>query len=180
METSRIKALIDQIEPDIARYETEIARLEDTLATLRARRDELKRYQGEYKTVLSPIRRLPVEILLEIFSIVCSESGGHLSMPKTRKKPRQPRDHCVITATTLSLSQICSFWRDIVKDSPHLWSTLAVNLALITDIEGDGILALVHLYITRSSSFPLTLDIFARDCFGDLIEILSPPAWTTL
>ncbi|THU82284.1 hypothetical protein K435DRAFT_934072, partial [Dendrothele bispora CBS 962.96] len=127
-ETSRITALLDQIEPDIARYESEIARLEDTLATLRARRDELKRYQGEYKTLLSPIRRMPKNILLEIFSIVCSESGGSLSMPKTRYSLRRRKDHRVITATTLSLSQICSFWRGVVKNSPCLWSTLAVNL----------------------------------------------------
>ncbi|THU82285.1 hypothetical protein K435DRAFT_691794, partial [Dendrothele bispora CBS 962.96] len=164
-ETSRITALLDQIEPDIARYESEIARLEDTLATLRARRDELKRYQGEYKTLLSPIRRMPIDILLEIFSIVCFESGGN---------------HRVITATTLSLSQICSFWRGVVKNNPRLWSTLAVNLALVTDIEGDGIRALVRLYLTRSSSFPLTLDIFARNCFGHLIEVLPSGAWAIL
>ncbi|THU94517.1 hypothetical protein K435DRAFT_839838 [Dendrothele bispora CBS 962.96] len=180
METSRITALLDQTEPEIARYESEIARLEDTLATLRARRDELKRYQGEYKTLLSPIRRMPIDILLEIFSIVCSESGGSLSMPKTRSSSRQPRDHRVITATTLSLSQICSFWRGVVMNSPCLWSTLAVNLALITDIEENGIWTLVYLYLTRSSSFPLTLDIFARNCSGHLIEILPSYAWGIL
>ncbi|THV01070.1 hypothetical protein K435DRAFT_655997, partial [Dendrothele bispora CBS 962.96] len=158
-ETSRITALIDQTELDINRYESEIAKLEDTLATLRARRHELKRYQGEYKTLLSPVRRLPIDILLEIFSAVCSESGG-LYMPKTRKVLGQPKDHYIITATTLVLSQICSFWRGVVENSPRLWSTLAVNLALVTDsTKGDGIQALVDLYLIRSSSFPLSLDI---------------------
>ncbi|THU94520.1 hypothetical protein K435DRAFT_157300 [Dendrothele bispora CBS 962.96] len=177
METSRITALINQTEPDIARYELEIARLEDTLATLKAQRDKLKRYQSEYKTLLSPIRRLPVDVLLEIFSNVCSGPAGSLSMPRTRERPR---DHCVITATTLVLSQTCSFWRGVVENSPRLWSTLAVNLAIITDVEGDRIEALVQLYLTRSASSPLTLDIFAYDYFDNLIEALSVNAWTTL
>ncbi|THU94516.1 hypothetical protein K435DRAFT_668298, partial [Dendrothele bispora CBS 962.96] len=177
METSRIKALIDQTEPDIAHYELEIARLEDILATLKAQRDKLKRYQGEYKTLLSPIRRLPVDVLLEIFSTVCSGPTGSLFMPRSRKRPR---DHRVITATTLVLSQTCSFWRGVVENSPRLWSTLAVNLAMITDVEGDRIEALVHLYLTRSASSPLTLDIFASDCFDNLIKDLSVHAWTTL
>jgi len=173
-EISQIASLIDGVERDVCRYDSEIRRLPNTLITLKTRREELQRYRDEYKTLLSPIRKVPYDVLHIIFSMCCSDFSGCLSMPKSRgiQSPR-------IIATTLALSQTCTFWRKIVANVPHLWSTMSVNLAVITDDRHDA-LNLVELYLERSSSTLLTLDVFAFNRYGEHVESLSNWGWPAL
>ncbi|KAK7472409.1 hypothetical protein VKT23_000523 [Stygiomarasmius scandens] len=140
---------------DIDHYSCEIDRLSAILAALRARRDELQRDMDQYKAFISPFRRIPAEILTEIFSFCCCD--GELNAYGLEIS----RDG--IVATTLALSQTCSLWRSIVRFSPRLWSRLSVNLAY----RGKGMEDLIKLYLHHSGDVPLDLNLFGHDTVID-------------
>ncbi|KAJ7088214.1 hypothetical protein C8R43DRAFT_1244801 [Mycena crocata] len=61
---------------DIARYDTEIDRIQKLvriLTQLESNRVLLHEYSAGYCSVFSPVRRLPTEILAEIFALCASE-----------------------------------------------------------------------------------------------------------
>ncbi|THU86649.1 hypothetical protein K435DRAFT_683220, partial [Dendrothele bispora CBS 962.96] len=65
------QALINQAlhdaEKDLDDYDTEIARLETAISVLKYKRERLEDYVAKCRSLLSPIRRLPPEILSLIF-----------------------------------------------------------------------------------------------------------------
>ncbi|KAK7472417.1 hypothetical protein VKT23_000531 [Stygiomarasmius scandens] len=139
----------------IERYDREIDTLSDILTTLKARRDDFQREMDRYKAVVSPVRRIPVEIWIDIFSFACCD--------------RESRSYGLeislggVLTPALALAQTCSLWRSIAISSSKLWSALSINLACIE----RRVVDLVKLYIHRSGSAPLTLSIFAHDAVFD-------------
>ncbi|KAK7472439.1 hypothetical protein VKT23_000554 [Stygiomarasmius scandens] len=158
---------------NIDRYNFEIERLSDILAVLEAQRDNLQHDMDRYKAVVSPVRRLPVEILTEIVSICCCNSesdayGLEISLEG-------------VLTPTLTLSQTCSAWRSIVTSSPKSWSKLSVNLACVE----RGMANLVELYLRFSRGTILNLEIFAHDTFYEEMnpiahytQALNSDGWT--
>ncbi|KAF9266659.1 hypothetical protein L218DRAFT_829694, partial [Marasmius fiardii PR-910] len=56
-------------EADLKAYQDEINGLKTRLIVLETRRDSLKEVIENYRSLLSPIRRMPSEILTRIFSL---------------------------------------------------------------------------------------------------------------
>ncbi|KIK69479.1 hypothetical protein GYMLUDRAFT_152207, partial [Collybiopsis luxurians FD-317 M1] len=110
IETSSILSIVAEAERDLLAYDKEIQRLEDTTRQLTSLRARLTRFRDEHRSLLSPIRKLPAEVLGEIFSFACLESGYALKLTRFFTK-----------AVTMSLSQVCSAWRSIAVSSPRLW-----------------------------------------------------------
>ncbi|THU89871.1 hypothetical protein K435DRAFT_677040, partial [Dendrothele bispora CBS 962.96] len=108
---SQIEQEIVDCSSEIAKYDTEIETLEGVLEELRRKRCEIQRYSDERRSLLSPIRKLPIEILGEIFAASCSDYGLLITtFPKGK-----------ISAHTLVLSHVCSQWRNFVISTPSLW-----------------------------------------------------------
>jgi len=84
----------------------EITRITAILTGLQEKHDELLKVVGELDIVLSPMRRLPVDVLREIFFFCLSS------------------DH----AAPLHLSRICKSWRSIILSTPMMWSNLYVTI----------------------------------------------------
>ncbi|KAJ7146922.1 hypothetical protein C8R44DRAFT_552905, partial [Mycena epipterygia] len=59
---------------ELARYDSEIQQLQDRLDGLRSERATLESYANGCRSVLSPVRRLPAELLVDIFDI-CAPPG---------------------------------------------------------------------------------------------------------
>ncbi|THU96627.1 hypothetical protein K435DRAFT_600433, partial [Dendrothele bispora CBS 962.96] len=68
--------------------------------------DERKEKIARAKNLLSPIRRLPAEMLTEIFM-------NYIEPDAQRLYNALPRP--------LLLSQICAQWRNLVQFTPRLW-----------------------------------------------------------
>ena len=71
--------------------------------------DEIRPYQQ----LISPIRRLPVDLLREVF-IQCL-----------------PRGHCSpmhASYPPLSLTRVCSSWRSIALSTPRLWASIHITI----------------------------------------------------
>ena len=86
--------------------------LEEQLQILKEKREGIRTSVQEYRTILSPMRQLPNDILREIFS--------HCLPCHRNPVP-------IATEIPLLLAQVCSKWRAVVFSSPRLWSQLYIS-----------------------------------------------------
>ncbi|KAF8145768.1 hypothetical protein K438DRAFT_1735266 [Mycena galopus ATCC 62051] len=93
---SHLESIIASSLANVARYDIEIKRLE-------AERNALQRYCDECRSVYAPVRRLPPEILAEIFSL-CS------------------------SPTPILYCDVCFSWYNTVMATPCLWANIEVDL----------------------------------------------------
>ncbi|KAJ7437739.1 hypothetical protein FB451DRAFT_1193056 [Mycena latifolia] len=89
----------------------EIADLQKALDKLLEERAGLSAYVDAHRALISPVRRLPHDIVREIF-IAC--------LPSHR--------NCVMSAVEapVLLGRICSSWRSISLSTPRLWSSIHI------------------------------------------------------
>ncbi|KJA26281.1 hypothetical protein HYPSUDRAFT_159253 [Hypholoma sublateritium FD-334 SS-4] len=123
--------------------------------------DELRRREGAsyaaiaaLHTLLSPIRRLPVELLTEIF-LHC--------LP--REKFILPSD----AGSPLRLMQVCTQWWRVCITSPQLWTSIKIMLPETQDTPPQAELhepssipaktALLDMWVSRSGDLPFSLSI---------------------
>lgn len=103
------------------------------------------------KSALAPIRRLPPELLSEIFE---------LCLPKAKFIRSSP------SKAPLLLTQVCSAWRTICISNASLWSSLEIGKPSDigpsppsdTNMKGD-ITALVNMWFSRASNRPLSFSV---------------------
>ena len=111
------------------------------LEQLLDRRAELTAEIEAYQITLAPHKKLPPEILAEIFRY-CVPCPVYLP-PKLHEAP-------------LLLCQICSFWRSVALHTPTLWN----NIEARCYISYDRLLEMVKTWFSRSGTFaPLAIDI---------------------
>ncbi|KAG7085374.1 hypothetical protein E1B28_002937 [Marasmius oreades] len=121
---------------------------------LREERSCLERRIRERESWLAGIRRLPVEILTEIFSIFCSMYDHALAIYNLDDEDRD-KYYTVVSDPTLALSQVSHHWRQVAVSCPHLWSSIDVEVRRPVCDYG-GILA---AYLENSASHPLQIRI---------------------
>ncbi|KAJ6456370.1 hypothetical protein C8R45DRAFT_1110891 [Mycena sanguinolenta] len=109
-EVAQIKAFL--LEPclRLKNLDEEITVLRQVLDKLTDERDALEAYVDAHKALLSPVRRLPLDIIGAIF-MACL-----------------PHRNCVMSAqeAPVLLGRICSSWRSISLATPQLWSRLHI------------------------------------------------------
>ncbi|KAF5381412.1 hypothetical protein D9757_009071 [Collybiopsis confluens] len=141
VEASTIFSLAREVKRDISAYEEEIRKTRRVLLQLEEARDSLVAYRNEKLSLLSPVRKLPTELLEQIFSSAC---GYGLKLHRSR-----------IQTMTIDLSQVCSYWRAIVQSSPRLWSGLWIDLSIYSGHE--AMTKMILLYLERSWDAPLQI-----------------------
>ncbi|KAJ6594564.1 hypothetical protein B0H19DRAFT_901665, partial [Mycena capillaripes] len=102
----QIKDLLNEPSLRLKRLDDEIATLQSTIDKLNEERDTLSAYVEAHKALMSPFRRLPLDILVEIF-MAC--------LPTDRNCVMSAREAPVI------LGRICRSWRTISLSTPRLW-----------------------------------------------------------
>jgi hypothetical protein len=127
---------IDLIRMELVSNTQELARIDERICELSAQRDQIQAYIDSHKALISHPRRLPVDILREIF-IAC--------LPANR--------NAVISAweAPLLLGRICSAWRTIALSTPRLWASLHAPLDYILEEEPRK-LAVIE-WLQRSGPF---------------------------
>ncbi|KAJ7614286.1 hypothetical protein DFH06DRAFT_1344237 [Mycena polygramma] len=102
----------------------------------------------ELGSLIAPIRRLPVEVLLLIFMQPDIHdhlyTGSHSSLPNAAVNTVQPN--------TPHLAAVCTHWRSILLSTPTFWAR--INTSLTT---GRRALSLLRLYLRRARGAPLSL-----------------------
>ncbi|KAK7031834.1 ABC protein [Favolaschia claudopus] len=111
-----VESVMSQTESCLTRIESNITRLRARMKQLETQKAYLAEYLAKNKAIVSPLRRLPPELLLEIFSwtlpsILTVRRHGSLNLAES----------------PWALSRVCSRWRAVALSSPFLWSLIAVN-----------------------------------------------------
>ena len=103
----------------------EISQMESVLAAMRSAAVVLTKRVDEHRSLAAPIRRLPVEVLESIFSVVCAPVTNILQI-RSRSKYIMQRSH----RRPFHLAGVCTVWRAIMLASPPYWSCIAINYAV--------------------------------------------------
>ncbi|KAJ7437756.1 hypothetical protein FB451DRAFT_1305118 [Mycena latifolia] len=114
-------------------------------------RVRLRAYIDAHRALISPVRRLPVDVIQKIF-IAC--------LPTRR--------NCVMSAAEapVLLGRICSSWRTISLSTPHLWSRLHIvepacpedNLVLFEEKLAQR-RQTTKMWLSRSGQCPLSISL---------------------
>ncbi|KAJ6477532.1 hypothetical protein C8R45DRAFT_1007249, partial [Mycena sanguinolenta] len=136
-----------QTNTDRVALRNRLSELDALIATLTA---ECQRLRCVADTIIYPVLSLPAEITTEIF-LRCTPSQSNLG-----ESPSE---------APLLLAQICRQWRQIALDTPHLWRSLLFR-------NDETSIELLRLWLSRSGSLPLNLDLNCSDLSraGALIE----------
>lgn len=138
-EADVIRQTLSHAKSQLSQLEDEISQLRALVRDLSGRSHELHEFIEVHKTFLSPIRRLPLEILAEIFAYCIPtylrSSGRSLDAP-------------------LLLGQVCVGWRKAALSTQKLWSSISVSPRR----HFNESLAKVWLSRTISSPLSITLD----------------------
>ncbi|KAF8962471.1 hypothetical protein BDZ97DRAFT_1113145 [Flammula alnicola] len=151
----------------LAKIEEELASIELRARNLRQDKEDLNRSIDTYRCLISPMRRLPPDILREIF-ISC--------LPDDRN-PTMSNDEA-----PMLLSQVSSHWRSVAMTTPGLWASLHIAVpnssptfrSTHDSTTGDRLMvsqvteirsAAVKEWIARSGTLPLSIALHEWDAY---------------
>ncbi|KAF7326380.1 hypothetical protein MVEN_02624400 [Mycena venus] len=150
-EVLQIKSILVEPTLRLRRLDDEIAELQRAIDKLAEERDGLETFVAAHKALISPVRRVPFDILQEIF-IAC--------IPTHR--------NCVMSASEppVLLGRICSSWRAIALSTPHLWARLHIvepprgghaSFDAVVDEKVAQRLEIAKMWLGRSGQCPLSI-----------------------
>ncbi|PPR02633.1 hypothetical protein CVT24_002118 [Panaeolus cyanescens] len=106
---AELKAFLKEPAKELDKAERNVFLLSLVLARVKLQRDALAENMRSYSPILSPIRRIPPDVLGEIFYQCLSTH-------------RNPIMHS--SEAPLLLTRVCRSWRSIAYSTPKLWSRL--------------------------------------------------------
>ncbi|KAJ7769165.1 hypothetical protein DFH07DRAFT_880567 [Mycena maculata] len=112
-----INRILSKADARLAYLDHAISRLQDGLADLEEERTWISGFRMLNKGILSPLRRMPPEILCEIFAYT-------LPVPSADAAVCAPLN---LSASPWVLTHISSRWRTMALSIPSLWSQLVIN-----------------------------------------------------
>ncbi|KAJ7727543.1 hypothetical protein DFH07DRAFT_896211 [Mycena maculata] len=130
------------IQSHLIPYVDEISRLDSLIRDLSAQREKTLQYIVAHKALLSPARRLPPDVMQELF-LACLPTHRNAVMS--------------ITEAPILLTRICSAWRALALSTPALWASLHIPLELILDYGKAR--RQPRTWLERSGRCPLSLSI---------------------
>jgi hypothetical protein len=136
--------------------------LQSRISAIQAQKNELTFHQIRLKSLLSPIRKLPREILIEIFSH-CNLKIS-LGRPDFQTKP---------------LGRVCSSWHPAIISTPRIWSNIEYFISDRSSNEESRMQNQLSHILELSGSCPLSVmmycyysDYWNTDSFGSLSSVL--------
>lgn len=144
-----------QIKGLIAALKDNVIELDEEIARAQAKREIRLRQIHTYEAALSPCRRLPPELVSEVFLYA-------------------QHNYIVRPANSLRLSQICSAWRETAVNIPGLWTNISIEYGRKSYAKK---MLLLKMFCSRASGHPLSVRIDGTRLppnVDDPISILSP------
>ncbi|KAK7051956.1 hypothetical protein R3P38DRAFT_3255198 [Favolaschia claudopus] len=132
---------IHKIRDSIAMAQSSIVALQSQAPT--AETEDLSKYVAQYSSLLSPIRRLPLDILRTIFLDPIANQG----------ELRLTRHSILVHCRPNSLGAVCYHWRCVSLETAMLWSSLLIYPNQPNRYTIDGL----RIALQRSQKAPLHL-----------------------
>ena len=104
-------AIIQEVSELCAIARNDLRQIDAEIQRLQEKRSVIRKSIDSYTTILSPIRRLPTDILREIF-YQCLHSTRNPIMSAAE--------------APMLLTQVCSLWRSVALTSPDIWAELHI------------------------------------------------------
>ncbi|KAE9389970.1 hypothetical protein BT96DRAFT_363518 [Gymnopus androsaceus JB14] len=148
-QTSDIVKFLKDIDSEMDRYTTKISALETEIAFLNSQRQRLQSHRTSISSLLSPIHRLPNELLARIFTLACEKNVLN-SDPGSRDE------------VALRIASVSFRWRVLAIACSEIWSSVVIQLHDGTEVE-EVRLQLEHqldIHLERSKDQRLTLEIY--------------------
>lgn len=133
----------------VAQIETTITEIDTEMDRLRSAKLELQRVQDQHKSVISPMRRVPGELIAKIMEHVMPEYDRETPTQNTRAA-------CV-------LASVCSRWRDTAIATPQLWTIIGCYDSYRQPHDRKRCGLLVQMSLSRSGDLTVAVCI---DCTG--------------
>ncbi|KAK0495083.1 hypothetical protein EDD18DRAFT_1332974 [Armillaria luteobubalina] len=175
LDSEKTAAAIDQERKEMMALKNEFLKgvdlLEKQTSILRHKRLALNERIRERKALLSPVRRLPPEVLVLIFHET-------IEFPWKRINANDDwrcfdLDRQFDADSPWSIASVSRRWREVSLSFPELWAF--INIAVTEELfeEGEyGYLRFINLHLSRSGSRPLSVAIYKN---GDLPFEELPP-----
>ncbi|KAJ7162663.1 hypothetical protein C8R43DRAFT_305293 [Mycena crocata] len=163
--TDALTQLSNTIAPlALERYDsdTDIARLTDSMHEIGPQQETLKHLIGERADLLSgcssvcPIRRLPTEILEQIFGL----HRDRRFCPDLYSDDFNTQLQLLGNVQILTLAQVCKRWQEIALETPILWAVIVIHSILWTRPERtETVMNLLQSALYRSNTCLLSIVI---------------------
>ncbi|KAJ7226680.1 hypothetical protein GGX14DRAFT_626715 [Mycena pura] len=145
-QANEIRQLILDTDAEISALGDEITRVQCALDRLELRRAGLRDFVKSHRPVVSAVRRLPRDILGEIFSHYLASSGS--AYPPSGLPTR-----------LLHLVGVCDRWRTIALASPLLWRHVNPRADAWKVSNVSGKMQQISLQLQRSAPVALSIDL---------------------
>lgn len=173
-----------QCREDLTQLEEKISAMQRALISLGQEKERLQDVIDECSIILHPMRRLPTDILEEIF---LSSNGDLQAEDKGWSGPSSLDSHQI----PWRISQVSSRWRSVALALPRLWSYVRIIIGLGgSDVLPAHISQQLAFYLAaqlhRSTSHPLSVTLYSAcrevSSSNSLLQILLPtsPRWKRL
>ncbi|KAJ3737686.1 hypothetical protein DFJ43DRAFT_1163500 [Lentinula guzmanii] len=139
----------------------EAKRLEDQISQLKYQLKLKHQDLAAMYNISAPIRRLPFELLSNIFYEYCFLKE---TKPIVSRKSSKPQ---------LLISQICFTWRKVAFGTPRLWSELGISLGRRSGISVHDTM-MVHSWLRRSGALFLNVSIVQHHRNSQLFSEILP------
>ncbi|KAF7362490.1 RNA-directed DNA polymerase from transposon X-element [Mycena venus] len=138
-ELTFIRSVISEADARLASLDDEISRFQQTIKRLEEERVLVKSYRQKNIAILSPLRRMPPEVLGEIFQLTLPPGSDQVDVGKFD-----------ITRSPWVLTRVSSRWRAIAVSTPSLWSRLAIDYSGTSDPSSAYPLSLARTHLQRA------------------------------
>ncbi|KAJ6499315.1 hypothetical protein C8R45DRAFT_864802 [Mycena sanguinolenta] len=145
----RIHGLLKEPRMEAAALSAEIERLRTLIHRLIEKRDNLEGFIHAHEALISPVRRLPADIMSEIFT-ACIPANRNAIMSAAE--------------APLLLCRVCQSWRSVALSTPRLWASLHIvahgNVREAgPDSKLQKVIKAIHSWLSRAGVLPLSISL---------------------
>ncbi|KAJ7773926.1 hypothetical protein B0H16DRAFT_114793 [Mycena metata] len=152
----QIASLLSSLSDQLSKCDEEVAKLERKITEINAHRAVLLGQYHDCQTLLAPARRLPPEILGEIFTLT-SDSASTSASANGNSNYAASLER-IANSSILALSQVCARWHDIALGTPALWSKVELDAVLWQSPEtAKNAMLLLQVFLSRGGNFPRSI-----------------------
>ncbi|KAK0232254.1 hypothetical protein EDD85DRAFT_956101 [Armillaria nabsnona] len=119
------------------------------------------------ESIYAPIRRLPRDILIEIFHSV--RDAWWQDVAKEQLEDDHDPDSLDMTGTLWVLGRVCGLWRNMLHTSPASWARYVSVKSHFSECS----LHILRAYLERTAEHPLNLTVICEDNYPSDGEIIS-------
>lgn len=123
--------------------EMEILRLNGDIEKLLKQKWDLLNTVNQCNVALAHHKRLPLEVLRSIIAFAASEPA------------RIP----VVNEGVYAMSQVCSTWRQLILETPELWSNISLDFRRCSSEEADKKIRTAREWLSRAQNRPVSFTI---------------------